>query len=104
QGLQFNLLDLGAQLASDFVRDDSPQRSSADKIRPNRLSLAHLSDVVRRHVFDAGMRRVFAIQTSRLQSIERLVGTEMSRQIVILEHISADCVNAKEWQARDGGL
>src|SRR5258708_35452167 len=48
------------------------------------------------HLCDARMGRLFAIQTSRLQAIEGLVGIQTARKIVILEYVAANSVNTEE--------
>ena len=66
-------MTLRAQLASHFIRDDSTERSSADKIWPVRLNIAQFFEVVRRHRVNSFVRRFLAIQASGLQTVKRLV-------------------------------
>ena len=58
---------------------------------------------MRGHVLDV-RERLFSVQSLRLQTIEGLIGSEQSREIVILEHVAACCVHAEERWTRAAPL
>jgi hypothetical protein len=51
---------------------------------------------MRGHVFDARMRRPLAVQTLGLQSVKRLVLSQMARQIVILKDVPTQGMDTEE--------
>ena len=83
------------KLAGHFISDGAAQRSAADKVRPFRLKLANLFQIVRRH-FCNGRVRFFAVQDAGLQCIKRLVLSQFKCEVVILEHVAANRMHTKK--------
>src|SRR5438046_5527760 len=79
------LFALLSELACDLERNSSPEGPAAKIIRAAWLNLPDLAYVSGSHRSDIGQRSRMAVKTDGLQTVERLIGTEMTRKLVILQ-------------------
>src|SRR5262245_12573077 len=67
------------------------------------LEDANLLEVMSGHLLDPCVARQFAIQALRLQSIDRLLRAQITREIAVAEHPAAIRVHAEErWSGTVG--
>src|SRR5215469_13962813 len=66
-----------------------------------RLKATDLRQVIRRHIFDANVRLLFAIQAYRLQAIEGLAFPCLPRQLPIADQVRPKGMNTEKWRLGD---
>src|SRR5438445_9022837 len=91
-------------LPRKLVGHRATQAIAADEIGPVWLDRAHLFDVMTGHVFEPGVGSLPAIEAHSLDSIERLVGAQLSCQVAKQQDVTAMTVDQEEWRFRTGGL
>src|SRR5207244_2269055 len=93
-----NHLPPARELMGDFVSNGASQAIAAYEIGSFRLHAADFVYVQGCHLFHCGKTFGRAIQSLRLQAVERLVGTKVTAEITINEHIAASAVDTEKRQ------
>src|ERR1051325_11688977 len=95
-----NLLTRNNQLMRHLQRKQSSESIPEKMIRSVRLKSANLLYVTRSHVLNASEWILFVIKTGRLQTINRLMRTEMTNQRSVDKDMRAACVHTMERWSR----
>src|SRR5690242_3786156 len=61
-----------------------------------RLDAVQRREVVGRQILDTIVRLLCTLEPRRLQPVQRLIGTEMAREVGVPQHAAADRVDAEE--------
>ena len=86
-------LTLCSKLLGHFIGHVPAEAITPEVIRPLRLELPQISNILRRHIFNAG-KLLLACQGPRAQCVDRLGRPEMAGQIrVAPEHSPANAVH-----------
>src|SRR3954468_2229828 len=88
QSYQANLFTLLAKLTGHLKGNGAAERTTGDEIWTLRLDLSHLFDIVRRHLFNADEWFLLTIESYRLEGIERLIRSQVTRKIIELQHVA----------------
>ena len=90
----------------DLERDPRSGAVATDEVRAVWLHRTHLADVVSGHVLDPLRGRLLAVEASRLQAVQRLVGSELIAEMCELEDADQVGPDIEQWRAlaawRDG--
>src|SRR5207244_5246678 len=91
-----NHLPPARELLGDFVRNGSSQAIAANEIGPFRLHAADFVYVQGCHLFHCGKTFGRAIQSLRLQAVDRLGGTKVTAAIKIDNNHAAGAVDTEK--------
>ncbi len=93
---QLDFIPVGEKLLGGLVGHESSKGRAAETVGTAGLKLADLLDVVLRHLLDALVTRTPAVETLRLQAIHWLIRIHVPADVLELEDVPADSVEAIE--------
>jgi hypothetical protein len=73
---------------------------ATDEVRAVWLHRTHLADVVSSHVLDPLRGRLRAVEASRLQAVQGLVGSELIAEMYELEDADEVSPDIEQWRTR----
>src|ERR1700692_4071371 len=95
---QIHLLSIPDQPLRDFHGHLPAHAESTEVVRTFGLQLTYFAEVTIGHRL--GRREVFAVavQPLSLESVKRVVGAKMARQLAVDQDVAASSVHAKKWR------
>jgi hypothetical protein len=91
-----DVLALGEEALRDLERDDRAKAIAGQEPRSAGVHLSHLREVMGGHILHGLQGRAAAVETTRLQSVERLIGTQAPRQRLQVKDCPSAAMHAED--------